>query len=112
MRPAKILPVLALAMIAVFFLVRPFNGKVVGLPSEGEPYDPYFQAANDWFDAVAHIPDQDMPILEKIESKLHYIGLGLSSEKDGKMVAFDTLERKLDWILGKPGAGLPPTRTS
>jgi len=108
MRPAKILPVLALAMIAVFFLVRPFNGKVVGLPSEGEPYDPYFQAANDWFDAVAHIPDQDMPILEKIESKLHYIGLGLSWEKDGKMVAFDTLERKLDWILGKPGAGLPP----
>jgi len=107
MKVFKVLSFLTLAAVAVIFVVQPFNGKVSGLPNMGGPYDPYFEAANDWFDSVAAIRDQDLPTLEKIEAKLHYIGLGLGWEKDGKWVAFDTLEKKLDNILGQPGAGLP-----
>jgi hypothetical protein len=112
MKATRVVSFLALAVIAVIFVVRPFNGKVVGLPSPGEPYDPHFEAANAWFDSVAGVHDQDMPILEKIESKLHYIGKGLGEEKEGKRAAFDTLEAKLDSILGQPGAGLPPLAQS
>jgi len=109
MKIFKVLSFLTLAALAVIFVVQPFNGKVVGLPAMGGPYDVYFDAANDWFDSVAAIHAQEeIPILEKIECKLYYIGLGLGWEKDGKMVAFDTLERKLDHLLGEPGAGLPP----
>ncbi len=108
MKAIKVLSFLALAVVAFILIVRPFNGKVVGLPSQGEPYDPYFVNANAWFDSVADIHAQEMPILEKIESKLYYIGKGLREEKDGKWVAFETLEEKLDSILDQPGTGLPP----
>jgi hypothetical protein len=107
MRAIRVVLFLILAAIAVIFVVRPFNGKVVGLPSPGEPYDPHFEAANAWFDSVAGVHDQEIPILDKIESKLYYIGKGLGEEKEGKRAAFDTLEAKLDSILGQPGTGLP-----
>lgn len=107
MKAIKALAFLALVVIAVIFVVRPFNGKVAGLPSEGEPYGPYFEDANAYFDSVAEVHARTTPILEKIESKLYYIGKGLRNEKDGKWLAFDTLEKKLDHLLGQPGAGLP-----
>ena len=112
MKAIRVLSFLALAAVAVIFVVWPFNGKVVGLPSRGEPYDPHFEAANAWFDSVAGVHDQDLPILEKIECKLYYIAKGLGEEKEGKRAAFDTLEAKLDSILEQPGTGLPPLAQS
>ncbi len=112
MKAIRVVSFLALAVTAIVFVVRPFNGKVVGLPSRPESYDQHFEAANAWFDSVAAIHSQQMPILEKIESKLYYIGNGLGEEKEGKRAAFDTLEAKLDSILEQPGAGLPPLAES
>jgi hypothetical protein len=107
MKAIRFLVFLALAVMAVILVVRPFNGKVVGLPSEEKPYDGFFITANEWFDSVAAIHTQEIPILEKVELKLYYLGRGLSWEKDGKMEAFTILEEKLDTILGQPGTGLP-----
>ncbi len=108
MKTFKVLSIVVLTFISFIFVFRPFNGQVVGLPSDEEPYATYFEAANAWFDSVADVDTQEMPILEKIESKLFYIGKGLKFEKDGKWLAFDTLEKKLDNIVGLSDSGLPP----
>ncbi|MGB2698658.1 MAG: hypothetical protein WBD28_12490, partial [Candidatus Zixiibacteriota bacterium] len=108
MKTFKVLSILALTLVAFILVFRPFNGQVIGFPSEGEQYDPYFEAANAWFDSVATVHTQEIPILDKIESKLYYIAKGLKSEKDGKWLAFDTLEKKLDNIVGLSDSGLPP----
>jgi hypothetical protein len=108
MKTFKVLSILALALVAFILVFRPFNGQVVGLPSQGEQYDPYFEAANIRFDSVAVVDTLKLPILDKIESKLYYIAKGLKFEKDGKWLAFDTLEKKLDNIVGLSDSGLPP----
>ena len=107
MKAIKVLLFSVLAAIVFIFVVRAFSDKVAGLPSYAETYDSYFVAANAWFDSVAGVHTQEIPILEKIESKLYFIGKGLGQEKDGKKSAFTTLEEKLDTILGQPGTGLP-----
>jgi hypothetical protein len=108
MKTFKVLSILALVLLAFLFVFRPFSGQVIGLPSEEEPYDSCFAEANAWFDSVADVHTQQIPILEKIESKLFYVSNGLKCEKDGKWLAFDTLEKKLDNIAGLSDSGLPP----
>jgi hypothetical protein len=82
----------------------PFSGT---LPQDVEFY---FFAANQYFDSVNVIhnfPPGQMPEIEKVELKLHYLKHALINEKEAEWWMFRELERKLDSLLQQDSQGLP-----